>query len=67
MVRASSSKTISILRATLRSVEGKAVSNPHDPALIKLKRRVLSWIAELSLDAPIQGEGITVLRARFRL
>jgi hypothetical protein len=47
MVRASSLRTITILRETLKSFERRPSYDPNDPVFIHLKCRILCWITEL--------------------
>lgn len=47
MLRASSLRTITILRETLESLERRPTYDPNDPVFINLKYRMLRWIIEL--------------------
>lgn len=47
LLRASSLRTIAILRETLESFECRPGYDPTDPVFINLRCRILCWITEL--------------------
>lgn len=66
VVRASSLKTIFVLRETLEQLERRILHDPNDRAFINLKFRILRWITELCVISESEFTVAMVNRQQYR-